>query len=170
MAKENIIITSNYDGVIAQKTIPNINPTVLNAQLAQFGEMIADLTTGQYVKTDRVTKINCDTEPGGGSKPEPTLTLSTTTATRSQIVEGVTVVISTNSSGLFYVKADPTKNNIVAYGTNGMLTYYFCIQNDEKQIRFKSVDPTTLAAQTVYIGVAETDTFAAKEVAFTITE
>ena len=51
-----------------------------------------------------------------------------------------------------------------------MLTYYFCIQNDEKQIRFKSVDPTTLAAQTVYIGVAETDTFAAKEVAFTITE
>ena len=71
MAKENIIITSNYDGVIAQKTIPNINPTVLNAQLAQFGEMIADLTTGQYVKTDRVTKINCDTEPGGGSKPEP---------------------------------------------------------------------------------------------------
>ena len=171
MAKENITITSNYDGVTVQKTVSNINPTATNAQLAQFGEMIADLTTGQYVKTDRVRKFNCDTEPGGGVKSEPTLTLSTTTATKSQIVEGVTVVISTNSSGLFYVKADPTKNDIVEYGTNGMLTYFFCIDTNtnEKQIRFKAVNPETLAAQTVYIGVGETNDFAAKEVAFTVT-
>lgn len=185
MAKENIIITSNNDGVIAQKTISNINPAATNAQLAQFGEMIADLTTGQYAKTDRVTKINCDTEPGGGIKPEPTLTLSSYSDTAANVLAALqysaamnnylindnSPIITTNSDGNLYARY------VFPADSPGYTLHKPCAAvypaGDNLKLAMCACQPNSLdAAQiagTVYIGVTETDNFAAKEVAFTIT-
>ena len=69
MAKTSLIITSTAatDGKKLQKTFTDINSTATNEQLKSFGQVLNALTTNTYVETNRVDKVNCDTEEGGGT-------------------------------------------------------------------------------------------------------
>ena len=166
---ERIIVTSDA----GQKTIENINPAVNNAKLAQFGSMLTGLTTNTYQKTDRITKVNCDTEPGGGTLPEPTLTLGKTTETRANVINstgadgGVPFDITTNSDGTPYVRFANNGNGIGAAYAAGTFI------NSQNQLRGFVAAPgdstTTQSEVTVYFGVLASANYAAKEVAFTIT-
>ena len=170
---EKIIITTDA----AQKTIENINPAATNATLASFGEKIAAFTNGQYLKTDRVSKINCDTEHGGGIKPaklEPTLTLAETAITKTELAAKIT----TESSALirYALLTSFTKTGDgQLYIRTAENPFYgavpFFSSDHELSVMVPNKDyPTGLPnTQTFYIGVTETDNFAGKEVAFTIT-
>ena len=184
MAKETLIITSTNAGKTLQKTVTDINPAATNAQLATFGGMLNSLTTNTYGKTDRVRKVNCDTEAGGGVKPEPTLTLSSDTDTAANVLAALnnsgrmnnylesdnSPIITTNSDGNLYAR-------YVFSDSEGYIWYKPCAAVYERdgvlKLAICAGQPNNLqAAQiagTVYIGVTETGNFAAREVAFTIT-
>ena len=155
---EKIIVNSSN----GQKTIPNINPAVQNRNLKTFGEKLTALTNGTHEKTERIIRNVCNDDHLGGVKPEPTLTLSRTTATVSELTSGVFATITTNSTGNLYVRPATLQSgpvysvDVILYDESGATT-----------VRFTGNSSTV--AQTVYIGVTETDTYAAKEVAFTIT-
>ena len=159
---DKIIITT--DG--GSKTIENINPAARNATLAQFGEKIADLTTNTYQKTDRITKVNCDTEPGGGTKPTPTLTLSQSSIALADVSAisatpaiNPVITITTNSDGNIYIRYTSTGS------TNS--TLYYVLMEGTQFTPLKGANANT--AQTIYVGVTETDSFAGAEVEFNIT-
>ena len=103
MAKTNVIVTSTDSGKSVQKSLTDINPAVNNDKLAQFGQMLIGLTTNTYQKTDRIIKVNCDTEAGGVIKPTPTLSMSTTSfsaaALDSSQFTDYGIEIVTNSDG-----------------------------------------------------------------------
>lgn len=83
--KQSLIITSiDTFGNKTQKTFTDINPEVSNSILAAFGQTAINLTTNSYVGTDRIIKLNTDTDEdlsGGATttvtvvKPSPTFTL-----------------------------------------------------------------------------------------------
>lgn len=60
--KVDIKIQTTKDGSTSTKTITDVNPAATNTQLATLGTMLTALTTNTYVKTDKVTTVNCDTE------------------------------------------------------------------------------------------------------------
>ena len=171
MAKSSIIITSNRAGKTLQKTLTDVNPAATNAQFATMGTMLTALTNCTYQKTDRITKVNCDTEPGGGTKKEPTLTLSQNTCTNAQVGSSDTeTTVTTNSDGSFYTRYDQPSTRdgrgprawimVETNGTAGTGSFRVRAFNDTDSSYFPL---------TIYIGVTETDNFVAKEVPFTIT-
>lgn len=60
--KVDIKIQTTKDGSTSTKTITDVNPAATNTQLVTLGTMLTALTTNTYVKTDKVTTVNCDTE------------------------------------------------------------------------------------------------------------
>ena len=159
---DKIIITT--DG--GSKTIENINPAARHATLAQFGEKIADLTTNTYQKTDRITKVNCDTEPGGGVKPTPTLTLSQSSiaiadmnSISSAPAINPVITITTNSDGRPYIRYTSTGT------TNNTLYYVVMFGNEFTPLKGANAN----TAQKIYVGVTETDSYKGVEVEFNIT-
>ncbi len=78
MASEKIIVSAtDSGGNSVQRTFDNVNPDATNAQLAAFGSKIAAFSENTYAKTDRITRVNCDSEAGGG-RQTPTLTVADT--------------------------------------------------------------------------------------------
>ena len=68
MAKTSLIITSiDQLGKSLQKTVTDVNPNATSAQLVTFATKLNALTTNSYVRTDRIDKINCDTESSGNA-------------------------------------------------------------------------------------------------------
>lgn len=103
MATEDLKISSTGGGKTNTTTISNVNPEVTNADLAQFGTMLIALTSNLYNKSDRVITVNVDTEPGGGTKPTPTLSMSVTSVSAAAL-DSTTYYdagfeITTNSDG-----------------------------------------------------------------------
>lgn len=66
MAKTSLIITSTAaaDGKKLQKTLTDINSAATNEQLKSFAQILNGLTTNNYAETNRVDRVNCDTESG----------------------------------------------------------------------------------------------------------
>ena len=82
MADKIIVSATDQGGNSVQRTFDNVNPYATNAQLATFGSKIAALSENTYVSTDRVDKVNCDTE--ADTRLTPTLTISPSSATVAQ--------------------------------------------------------------------------------------
>lgn len=165
---EKIIITT--DG--GSKTIENINPAARHATLAQFGEKIADLTTNTYQKTDRITKVNCDTEPGGGAKQTPTLTLSRSSWPLADVTGDIAANgtcnlanVVTNSDGHLYAR-NPTIGAMA-----NQFAPYIALKEGRNTFRVTNMSNETSISttQTLIVGVTETDSYTGKEVEFTIT-
>ena len=165
---EKIIITT--DG--GSKTIENINPAATNAQLATFATKLNALTTNTYQKTDRVTTVNVDTEPGGGTKPAPTLTLSRSSRTLGDVVSDIgadgtcnLANVTTNSDGHLYAR-NPTIGAMA-----NQFAPYIALKEGKNTFRVTNMSNATSISttQTLIVGVTETATYAGKEVEFTIT-
>lgn len=92
MAKTSLIVTSTTatDGKKLQKTLTDINSAATNEQLKSFGQMLNGLTTDTYVETNRVDRVNCDTEDGvSGGKAFRDITIT-------GAAQGATATISAN--------------------------------------------------------------------------
>ena len=78
MAKTSAIITyTDANGKAMQKTLTDINPEATNTEIKTFAQKMVGMTDNVYVQTDRVDKINCDTEASPvDTRPTPTLTVS----------------------------------------------------------------------------------------------
>ena len=172
MAKENIIITATKSGKTIQKSLTDVNPEATNAQLATFGTMLNALTTNTYQKTDRITKVNCDTEPGGGAKQTPTLTLSRSSRTLGDAVSDIgadgtcnLANVTTNSDGHLYAR-NPTIGALA-----NQFAPYIALKEGKNTFRVTNMSNATSISttQTLIVGVTETDTYTGKEVEFTIT-
>lgn len=165
MTTEKIIVFSSG----WQKTINNVNPNATNAQLATVAAMLTALTNCTYQKTDRITKVNCDTEPGGGTKPEPTLTLSKNTCTKADVGKSASIAtITTNSDGVLYARFSYPMNNW-EYAQAALTV----LENETPSVLITTANGENehnTWPQIIYIGVTETDNFQGKEVAYTITE
>lgn len=168
------LISSDPNAKTSTLSITNVEPTSTSAQAVQFTQKLNALTKNSYERTNRIDKINCDTEPvPGGVKPTPTLTLSHYTATVTDLVAASSilnsprkVVVTTNSDGEIYV----ANNNFVDtddYGASAGLNVTYLTKNNE---RFVGLTATaTTQACTLTIGTLETDNFAASAATFTIT-
>lgn len=170
MATEQIKVTSTSPyASTSTKTITYTNPEASNEQLAALGQKLNALTDNSYVKTDRVITINCDTESGGG-KQTPTLSLEQSSCSVADINSKIgmgdvwSTVITTNSDGAFYVKLDSS----IEYSNAAYVSVY---QAAGPVTRFgiRAIQGALPGAQTIIIGQAETDTYKAAEVTFTIT-
>ncbi|MBR6888763.1 MAG: hypothetical protein IKN16_10005, partial [Selenomonadaceae bacterium] len=83
MAKTSAIVTyTDNDGKTCQKALSDINPDASNAEIKTFAQKLLGLTDNTYVSTDRVDKVNCDTE--ADTRLTPTLTISPSSATVAQ--------------------------------------------------------------------------------------
>lgn len=63
MASTVIKVVGIKDGKNITATITDVNPSATNSQLATLGTKFTALTTNTYDKTDKITTVNCDTEP-----------------------------------------------------------------------------------------------------------
>ena len=162
MAEQKIIINStDTSGKAMQKTLTDINPDASNEQLSTFGQMLNNFTTNNYGKTERVIKVDCDAEAGGG-KLTPTLQLLPASATLSQIqsANGFSVVIVNSGDGAFEFEL-PVGNNGVSVSApwrNG--------NNHDWKI-YGTASATT---GEIIVRTRETDNYKAGEITFTITE
>lgn len=172
MAEQKLIIsTTTPDGLDASKTISNINPEASNEKLAELGQKLNAFTDNTYGKTDRVIKYNCDTESGGGAKQTPTLSLEKSSCSVADIsamigngdVWGTT--ITTNSDGAFYVKPDSS----LEYTNAAYVTVFHAPAMSATRFGIRAIQGALPVAQTITIGVAESNTYKAAEVTFTIT-
>ena len=81
MAKISIALntTDVATGKKLQKTLTDINAAATSEQIKTFAQALNNLTTNNYVETNRIEKTNVDTEEAGGggsSKPAHTLTVT----------------------------------------------------------------------------------------------
>ena len=167
MAEQKLIFSATTpDGLDASKTISNFNPDASNAQLAQLGQKLIAFTDNTYGKTDRVIKYNCDTE-SGGSKLTPNLSLSTTSASIANLTTSangsVPYTITTDSDGALSVGFEDVADAAVVTITYANGNHYLGV------FKRTTAASDSIVPQTVTIYQAETNTYKAASVTFTIT-
>lgn len=170
MAKTDVKLYAidNY-GKATTATVSDVNPDATSSQLVQMGHLLNNLTQNTYSKTDRINTINCDTE-GGSGKLTPTLTLEQSSCSVDDIraklsIDSVWVsTITTDSDGDFYIKLDSS----IIYPNNAYVSILH-LTNGLTRFGIRAIQDVLPAAQTIIIGQAETDTYEAAEVTFTIT-
>ena len=169
MAREDLKISSENGGTKQTTTISYVNPAATNAQLQSLASALNDFTNNVYIEANRVTTVNVDTEPGGGVKPEPTLTLSKNTCTKADVGKSASIAnITTNSDGVLYARFSYPMNN-----WEYALPILTVLENETPNVmisQYNGENEHNTWPQVVYIGVTETDNFQGKEVAYTITE
>lgn len=151
MAKTSLIVTSTTatDGKKLQKTLTDINSAATNEQLKSFGQRLNGLTTNTYVETNRVDRVNCDTEDGGGSDGKAFRNITIT-----GVAQGATATISANvaegasiSPAVFFFA-----NNTVTILTTTAAT------SDDPTIAKKTVTIPSNSGE-LYIGLIANDDF-----------
>lgn len=169
MAKTSAIITyTDANGKAMQKTLTDINPEATNTEIKTFAQKMVGMTDNVYVQTDRVDKVNCDSEAGGG-RQTPTLTVADTNW-NYQRNDGN----GTNSSaftysgdGTLYI-TQPVCTSNSNYSGFSCHTYF----NTEQGKIYADAAPAVPAGSTFsfQLGATETDNFKAPEpVTITIT-
>ena len=105
MAKTSLIVKAlDSNGKLLQKTVTDVNPDATNETLAAFGQKVNALTTHTYSGTDRVDKVNCDTE----ATPEDTrLDNTITLGDEGQTSPNITMTQLKSQSG-FSAKVNTT--------------------------------------------------------------
>lgn len=174
MAKTDLKLNATgTDGKATTATITYVNPEASNSQLATLGRMLNNLTDNTYGTTLRINTIDCETE-GGGSKQVPTLSLGTSS------VSVATIRASFNQNNGYSIH-DITYDGdgqLHAYINNGLnvcgvgLPAHYQQQPNTYSLGFYG-HPSVydyVTAGTVVIRAEETDTYAAAEVIFTVTE
>ncbi len=179
MAKTSAIITyTDANGKAMQKTLTDINPDASSAEIKTFAQKMVGMTDNVYVQTDRVDKINCDTEASKPVKADPTLTLSANTLNCSSLTDASwqkVAQITTNSDSTIYVRFSSYIAPVKEYGVNSLLKAGIGHDDQTNEGTFLYLHnkwnnwDIMSWPQTIYVGVAETDNFKAKEVPFTIT-
>ena len=165
--RQQLKISTTAGGSNSTKTINNVNPAATNAQLATFATKLNALTTNTYQKSDRVTTVNVDTEPGGGVKPTPTITLSFTSVDKSELpAVGQTpkdLDVTTNSNGTIYFRyADGTRWNYQPVIFRKSATTF--------GMNYGDITGHLEPSQVVYFCVAETESWAAAQAELTVTD
>lgn len=158
MAKTSLILTTtDILGRKQQKSITDVNPNADTAALKTFAQMCNNLTTNTYVSTDRIDKINCDTE-AGTSKTAPTLAIDGGNTIQSAGVD-TTKAITYNGDGVLYIS--PSNHSNIIMG----------VQNVNNSYQFIAEKPATLTggAVTGTIYASETTTYKSASVDFTFT-
>lgn len=172
MAKEVLKITSTKRGNKITTTINDVNPEATNAQLAQLGTKFNALTTNTYEESNRVTTVNVDTEPGGGTKQTPTLTLNRSSWPLDDVVGDIAANgtcnlanVTTNSDGHLYAR-NPTIGAMA-----NQFAPYIALKEGKNTFRVTNMSNETSISttQTLIVGVTETDSYKGVEVEFTIT-
>lgn len=121
MAKTSLIYeATDALGKKIQKTFTDVNPEATSAELKTFVQMCNGLTNNTYVRTDRVNKINCDTEDTG-YKPIPTLTVGDF----EKVDIGYRATYTYNGDGVICLNASSTGNLPYYYISS---TYIFLAQ------------------------------------------
>lgn len=173
--KVSIIVTStDTNGTVKQKSYTYISPDATNGQLKTFAQAANSLTKNTYNGSRKVTQVNLDTADPGGGKQDTTLTLDKTSCTLAEItaasdyMNAFTVTITTNSDGDFYIK-QPLSNYL-----DGMpFTRIFTNGTSTQLVISKYINSTgpqnITAPQTITIYQAESATYKAASVDFTIT-
>lgn len=99
MAKTSAIVTyTDQDGKTCQKALSDINPEASNAEIKTFAQKLLGLTDNTYVSTDRVDKVNCDTEASDG-KLTPNFSLSATSGNLSSSSPNFSSVVTYDGDG-----------------------------------------------------------------------
>ena len=160
-AKVSAIVYSTKQGVPDSKfgkTISDISATATPAQIKAFAQSLNSLSTNSYVETYRIERLNCDTAEPTPSKPVPTLTLASATATISDITSAMA-----SAEGLY--------ENAITYNGDGVLsvaTSYADIvaSVDEDFLYVAFIGEGTSGTVTLY--ASEGVTYSATSVTFTI--
>ena len=164
MAKTSLILTSTEQttGKTLQKTITDVNPDASSEALLGFAQRLNALTTNVYGKTDRVDKLNVDTETSANLLT-PTFTMTktsyslTTDASGDHILMGLTY----NGDGALYVEG--------FYSSAGLKAFNYASSAEGGTIAFSKT--TLTAGQTLKIGYAQGDTYKATDkIEITITD
>ena len=102
MAQTSIIVTTtDTNNKKLQKTFTYANANASSSVLKSVAQQLNALTTNTYEKTDRIDRINCDTEEhssGTTTKPAPTLEMTLDRQQTDGFVE-----ISYNGDGTPYL-------------------------------------------------------------------
>lgn len=105
MAKTSAIVTyTDNAGKTCQKALSDINPDASNAEIKTFAEKLIGLTDNTYVTTDRVDKVNCDTE--ADTRQTPTLTISPNSApvsTANNFDSSDEIIVTYDGDGELYI-------------------------------------------------------------------
>ena len=128
MAKTSLILTSTEQttGKTLQKTITDVNPDASSEALLGFAQRLNALTTNVYGKTDRIDKVNVDTESTAGLLT-PTLSIAKTTYSWSgdkNNSENVTIDYTYDGDGNIYINPSPAQHfnaTINRYGSGGRI-------------------------------------------------
>lgn len=166
--KVSVILTStDTSGAVKQKSYTYISPEATNGQLKTFAQAANALTKNTYNGSKKVTQVNLDTADPGQQKQDTTLTLSRTSCTIADISSAtgglLLVVITTDSDGALYVKFDSS----LALGNAACVSVF--TENGNLYFAIRNIQGALPVAQTLIIGQAESDTYKAAEVTFTIT-
>ena len=151
MAKTSLIVTSTTatDGKKLQKTLTDINSAATNEQLKSFGQRLNGLTTNTYVETNRVDRVNCDTEDGGlsGGKAFRNITIT-------GVAQGATATISANAA------EGASINPAVFFFANNTVTILTttAAASDDTTIAKRSVTIPNNSGE-LYIGLIANDDF-----------
>jgi len=176
MAKTSLILTTtDILGRKQQKSFTDVNPNADTAALKTFAQMCNNLTTNTYVSTDRIDKINCDTE-AGTSKTTPTFTASKTTFSKALAGDGVNTDNGMIINDGWSVKTTVTYNGDGAiYGvpyqtvSSNVVVSWSSSNTWEVTVRIGEINSVTLP-QTITIHTTETDTYkAATPITLTLT-
>ena len=160
MAKTSAIITyTDANGKAMQKTLTDINPEATNTEIKTFAQKMVGMTDNVYVQTDRVDKINCDSEASPSTKQTPTLTVSSS-ALSCAGAAGTNFTYSYDGDGQLFTSV-PVCTNDQNYA-DGLPTFSF----DTSQPNTASV--TTKGYQSgktfqFLFGATETDNYKAPE-------
>lgn len=164
MGKTSLIITSTaaVGGKKLQKTLTDINSSATNTQLKSFAQQIIGLTTNTYAETNRVDKINCDLESGGGSSSESAgksfRNITITGAARSSTA---TITANVTSGG--------SVNPAPFYYSGGTVTYLSpsSIGSDSATVAKFTVNIPSSGGQ-LFVGICSNDYFYADFVDATV--
>lgn len=159
MAKTDIkLISTDTNAKTSTTSITYVNPDASNEQLSTFGQMLNNFTTNNYVRTDRVTTVDCDAE---ADKLTPALELRPASATLSQIqsANGLTVIIINSGDGDFTFE--------LPVGNNGVSVSAPWRNGDNHDWKIYGTASATTGK--IIVRTRETDNYKAGEITFTIT-
>ena len=167
MAKTSLIWTSTEQttGKTLQKTITDVNPDASSEAMLGFVQRLNALTTNVYGKTDRVDKVNVDTE-SAATLITPTLTINGLTDGHVTIAGGSDIAnkqFFTNSDGGIYA-------NKALFDAGMQMSINYHGEDSGYFVSFSKKDNTATLPVTFTMGFAQTATYKGVEWTVTITE
>lgn len=166
MAQTSIIInTTDTNNKALQKTLTDANASCSSGVITTFAQMLTGLTTNTYKSTNRVNKLNCDTEPFNVKK-EPTLAI--VTAQNPDI--GMGCQISYNGDGALTARV---KGSSLASSTHEDLRRGFAYLDDVGVYAYlnnsgdaRGYSVVGAAAYSITLSASEGDNYAAKTIIY----